>query len=275
MPSRALRLEVEHASADALSDALLDAGAESVSIEALDGPRAVLSALFNEVSDPEGALAHALERCGKPPRIAYTLDALQDEDWVRSSQAQFAPLRVGRLWIGASWHQPPNGVAQVVRIDPGLAFGTGSHRTTRLVLEFLERTMRGGERVLDYGCGSGILAIAAAKLGAARVDAVDVDPKAIEVTRENARANAVALSACLPEALAPGRYDVLVANILAQPLIVLAPLIAARTERGARIALAGVLESQAEEVAQAYAAHFDIAIAARQEAWALIGGVRR
>ena len=275
MPSRALRLEVEHAAADALSDALLDAGAESVSIEALDGPRAVLSALFNEVSDPEGALAHALERCGKPPRIAYTLDALQDEDWVRSSQAQFAPLRVGRLWIGASWHQPPNGVAQVVRIDPGLAFGTGSHPTTRLVLEFLDRTMCGGERVLDYGCGSGILAIAAAKLGAARVDAVDVDPKAIEVTRENARANAVAVSACLPEALAPGRYDVLVANILAQPLIVLAPLIAARTERGARIALAGVLESQAEEVAQAYAAHFDIAIAARQEAWALISGVRR
>jgi len=275
MPSRALRLEVEHAAADALSDALLDAGAESVSIEALDGPRAVLSALFNEVSDPEGALAHALERCGKPPRIAYTLDALQDEDWVRSSQAQFAPLRVGRLWIGASWHQPPNGVAQVVRIDPGLAFGTGSHRTTRLVLEFLDRTMCGGERVLDYGCGSGILAIAAAKLGGARVDAVDVDPKAIEVTRENARANAVAVSACLPEALAPGRYDVLVANILAQPLIVLAPLIAARTERGARIALAGVLESQAEEVAQAYAAHFDIAIAARQEAWALISGVRR
>jgi len=275
MPSRALRLEVEHAAADALSDALLDAGAESVSIEALDGPRAVLSALFNEVSDPEGALAHALERCGKPPRIAYTLDALQDEDWVRSSQAQFAPLRVGRLWIGASWHQPPNGVAQVVRIDPGLAFGTGSHPTTRLVLEFLDRAMRGGERVLDYGCGSGILAIAAAKLGAARVDAVDVDPKAIEVTRENARANAVAVSACLPEALAPGRYDVLVANILAQPLIVLAPLIAARTERGARIALAGVLESQAEEVAQAYAAHFDIAIATRQEAWALISGVRR
>jgi len=275
MPSRALRLEVEHAAADALSDALLDAGAESVSIEALDGPRAVLSALFNEVSDPEGALAHALERCGKPPRIAYTLDALQDEDWVRSSQAQFAPLRVGRLWIGASWHQPPNGVAQVVRIDPGLAFGTGSHRTTRLVLEFLDRTMCGGERVLDYGCGSGILAIAAAKLGAARVDAVDVDPKAIEVTRENARANAVAVSACLPEALAPGRYDVLVANILAQPLIVLAPLIAARTERGGRIALAGVLASQADEVAQAYAAHFDMTIAAREESWALISGVRR
>jgi len=275
MASLALRVEVEHAAADALSDALLDAGAESVAIEALDGPRAVLNALFAESTDPAAALACALERCGAPVQVPFSMQALEDEDWVRRSQAQFVPSRVGRLWIGASWHEAPAGVAYVVRIDPGLAFGTGSHPTTRLVLAFLERTLSGGERVLDYGCGSGILAIAAAKLGAARVDAVDVDPKAIEVTRENARANAVAVSACLPEALAPGRYDVLVANILAQPLIVLAPLIAARTERGARIALAGVLESQAEEVAQAYAAHFDIAIAARQEAWALISGVRR
>ncbi|HEY3076554.1 MAG TPA: 50S ribosomal protein L11 methyltransferase [Burkholderiales bacterium] len=275
MASRALRVEVEHAAADALSDALLDAGAESVSIEALDSPRAVLSALFAEAADPASALARALERCGEPPRIAYTLDALQDKDWVRSSQAQFTPLRVGRLWIGASWHEPPDDAAQVVRIDPGLAFGTGSHPTTKLVLEFLDRTMRGGERVLDYGCGSGILAIAAAKLGAARVDAVDLDPKAIEVTRENARVNAVAVGAYLPEALAPGRYDVLVANILAQPLIALAPLFAARTERGARIALAGVLESQAEGVVAPYAAHFDMTLAARDESWVLISGARR
>jgi ribosomal protein L11 methyltransferase len=275
MPSRELRVEVEHAAADALSDALLDAGAESVSIEALDSPRAVLSVLFAEGADAALALTRALEHCGQQPRPPYTLDALQDKDWVRSSQAQFAPLHVGRLWIGASWHQPPAGAAQVVRIDPGLAFGTGSHPTTRLVLEFLDRTMRGGERVLDYGCGSGILAIAAARLGAARVDAVDIDPKAIEVTRENARGNAVAVGAGLPEALAPGRYDVLVANILAQPLIVLAPLIAARSEQGARIALAGVLESQADEVIAAYATHFDMTIAAREESWALLCGLRR
>jgi ribosomal protein L11 methyltransferase len=275
MPSRALRVEVEHAAADALSDALLEAGAESVSIEALDSPRAVLSALFAEAADPASAFARALERCGQAPRIAYTLATLQDEDWVRSSQAQFAPLRVGRLWIGASWHQPPADAAQIVRIDPGLAFGTGSHPTTRLVLEFIERTMRGGERVLDYGCGSGILAIAACKLGAARVDAVDVDPRAIEVTRENSRTNAVAVGACLPEALPPGRYDVLVANILAQPLIALAPLLAARAERGARLALAGVLDAQAEEVVAAYAGHFDLTIAAREESWALLSGARR
>jgi ribosomal protein L11 methyltransferase len=275
MPSRALRLEVEHAAADALSDALLDAGAQSVSIEALDSPRAVLSALFAEAADPARALARALELCGEPPGTAYTLDALQDKDWVRSSQAQFAPLRVGRLWIGASWHQPPVDGAQIVRIDPGLAFGTGSHASTRLVLEFLERSIHGGEWVLDYGCGSGILAIAAARLGAARVDAVDVDPQAIEVTRDNARDNAVAVNACLPEALAAGRYDVLVANILAQPLIALAPLMAARTARGARLALAGVLESQAEEVANAYAGHFDMTVTAREESWVLMSGARR
>jgi len=275
MPSRALRVEVEHAAADALSEALLDAGAQSVSIEALDSPRAVLDALFAEAADPAAALAHALERCGEPGHIPFAVRAVEDEDWIRRSQAQFAPVRVGRLWIGASWHQPPDGVAHVVRIDPGLAFGTGSHPTTKLVLAFLDRTMRGGERVLDYGCGSGILAIAAAKLGAARVDAVDIDPEAVEVTRDNARANAVAVSACLSEVLAPGRYDVLVANILAQPLIVLAPLIAARTGCGAHLALAGLLESQAEEVVQAYRAHFEMAIAAREEAWALIAGVRR
>jgi ribosomal protein L11 methyltransferase len=275
MPSRALRLEVEHAAADALSDALLEAGAESVAIEALDGPRALLSAVFAEAVDAAGALAGALERCGQPARIPFTLDPLQDEDWVRRSQAQFAPLRVGRLWIGASWHQPPAGVAHIVRIDPGLAVGTGSHSTTRLVLGFLDREMQGGERVLDYGCGSGILAIAAAKLGASRVHAADIDPQAVEVARANAQANAVTVHACLPEALAPGRYDVLVANILAQPLIELAPLLAARAEQGARLALAGVLESQAAEVVQAYAAHFDTAVVALEESWVLISGVRR
>jgi ribosomal protein L11 methyltransferase len=162
-----------------------------------------------------------------------------------------------------------------VRIDPGLAFGTGSHPTTRLVLGFLERTIRGGERVLDYGCGSGILAIAAAKLGASRVDAVDVDPGALEVTRENARANAVTVVASLPEALAAGRYDALVANILAQPLIELAPALARQAGQGARLALSGVLETQAAEVAQAYAAHFDMAIGAAEDSWVLLTGVRR
>lgn len=275
MPSLALRVEVEHAAADALSEALLDAGAESVAIESLDGPRALLSALFAQSADPAGALAQALQRCGATPHMPFSVHDLADEDWVRRSQAQFEPLHVGRLWVGASWHRAPAGAAHVVRIDPGLAFGTGSHPTTRLVLGFLERTIRGGERVLDYGCGSGILAIAAAKLGASRVDAVDVDPGALEVTRENARANGVTVVASLPEALAAGRYDALVANILARPLIELAPALAARAGQGARLALSGVLESQAAEVAQAYAAHFDIAVGAAEDSWVLLAGVRR
>jgi ribosomal protein L11 methyltransferase len=270
MPSLALRVEVEHAAADALSDALLDAGAESVAIEALDGPRAVLCALFAEDADP----TFALEQCGTP-HGPFSVEPLEDQDWVRRSQAQFEPLRVGRLWLGATWHTAPEGVQHVVRIDPGLAFGTGSHPTTRLVLAFLERSLRGGERVLDYGCGSGILAVAAAKLGASAVDAVDIDPKAVEVTRENAHANGVTLNVCLPEALAPGRYDVLVANILAQPLIALAPLLTVHAGQGALLALSGVLESQAADVARAYASDFDMSIEAREEGWALIRGVRR
>jgi ribosomal protein L11 methyltransferase len=274
MPSLALRVEVEHAAAGALSEALLDAGAESVAIEALDGPRALLNALFDQRADPAAALAHALQQCGASS-APFSVQTLEDQDWVRRSQAQFEPLRVGRLWLGASWHTAPADVEHVVRIDPGLAFGTGSHPTTRLVLAFLERSLRDGERMLDYGCGSGILAIAAAKLGASHVQAVDIDPKAVEVTRENAHANGVTLTASLPEALAPGRYDVLVANILAQPLIELAPLLAGHAGPGARLALSGVLETQAAEVARAYTPHFDMTIEAREESWALICGVRR
>jgi ribosomal protein L11 methyltransferase len=274
MPSLALRVEVEHAAADALSDALLDAGADSVAIEALEGPRAVLTALFAGDADPPRVLAAALEQCGTP-QTPFSVHTLEDQDWVRRSQAQFEPLRVGRLWLGATWHTAPAGVEHVVRIDPGLAFGTGSHPTTQLALGFLERSLRGGERVLDYGCGSGILAIAAAKLGASQVDAVDVDPLAVEVTRDNAHANGVTLKAFLPEALAPARYDVLVANILAQPLIDLAPVLATHAGQGARLALSGVLESQAGEVARAYAPHFDMAIEACEQSWALICGVRR
>ena len=275
MPSLALRVEVEHAAAEALSDALLDAGAESVSVEAFDSPRAVLSALFDERGDPGGALAAALERCGAQTSGPCSINRLEDDDWVRRSQAQFAPLRVGRLWIGASWHTAPPDAAHVLRIDPGLAFGTGSHPTTRLVLGFIERIMQGGEQVLDYGCGSGILAIAAAKLGAAKVDAVDIDAKAIEVTRANARANGVRLNAQLPEALSRGRYRLVMANILSQPLIALAPLLAARTQQGGRIALTGMLDVQADEVCEAYEASFEMVIGEREESWVLLHGVRR
>ena len=268
----ALRIQVPQEAADALSDALLEHGAQSASIEALDDPQAVVSAIFVAGADPGRALAEALARCGAPLR-PYTVRAIEDDDWVRRSQAHFAPVRVGRLWIGASWHAAPVDCT-CMRLDPGLAFGTGSHASTRLVLAYLDRVVRGGEAVLDYGCGSGVLAIAAAKLGAARIDAVDNDPIALDVTRDNARLNAVELRAFVPEALPRDRYDLVVANILAQPLIELAPRLAGHARRGAGIALSGLLASQAEEVLRAYRPMFDMDVTAREDDWVLLSGVR-
>ena len=261
--------------AEALSDALLEAGAQSVSVESPEGPRSVLSALFAENGDPATALRGALESCGQSLDICYALETVPDDDWVRRSQSQFTPIELERLWIGASWHRVPTGAKLVVRIDPGLAFGTGSHPTTKLMLRFLERTLRGGERVLDYGCGSGVLAIAAGKLGASHITAVDIDPQAVAVTKENSRANGVVVDAGLPEALPPARYDVVVANILAQPLIDLAPVLAAHAKQGTRIGLAGILDTQAAEVAKAYAGRFEMQVDARDEGWALLTGVGR
>lgn len=271
MPWRALTLELDRAAAEAFSDALLDAGAQSVCLEATAEPRQKLSALLGMHEDLQALVAAASRAADVAPPQFFT-ETLEDQDWVRASQAQFAPLLIGeRLWVGASWHQAPEARA-AVRLDPGLAFGTGSHPTTKLVLNFLEKNLKGGERVLDYGCGSGILAIAAAKLGASQVDAVDLDPQALETTRANARANGIRLRAVAPESLAPAVYDLVVSNILAQPLIVLAPLFATR---GARIALSGILETQAREVASAYEAWFDMGVAETDAGWALLAGTRR
>jgi ribosomal protein L11 methyltransferase len=269
-----LSLELDAAAAEAFSEALLEAGAQSVALENLDAPRRTLHALLLDDADAQRmvGLAAAAAGIAAPPFCAR---AVADEDWVRRTQAQFAPLEVGaRLWVGPTWHRAPADRA-AVQLDPGIAFGTGSHATTRLVLAFLARTVAGGERVLDYGCGSGILAIAAAKLGAARIDAVDVDPQAVETTAANARANGVVLRAALPEALAATTYDIVVSNILAQPLIILAPLLAARCSVGARLALSGILEAQAADVAAAYDGLFDMRVSAVDEGWALLEGTRR
>ena len=274
MPWLAVTLEVDAAGAEALSEALLDAGADSVTLDHPDAPRVALKALFAPELDARAMLASATAACGMVTP-AFAVDRLEDDDWVRRSQSQFAPLQIGaRLWIGPSWHKPPPGIAAVT-LDPGLAFGTGSHPTTRLALRFLERCIAGGERVLDYGCGSGILAIAAAKLGAGRIGATDIDPGALETAAANALANGVALELYAPQDPIPGSYDIVVANILAQPLIVLAPLLAARTAPRGRLALSGILESQAAEVAAAYAAWFDIAPTQTEEGWALVEGTRR
>jgi len=267
MPLLALRVEVERAQAEALSEALMESGAQSVSIEAPEATHPVLSALFGD--------AATLEACRALLPNAGAAQEVGEQDWVRASQAQFEPWRAGRLWIGATWHEAPADATAALRIDPGLAFGTGSHPTTRLVLGFLEKEIRGGERVLDYGCGSGILAIAAAKLGARSVDAVDIDPVAVEVARANARANSVEIGCSLASELAARHYQVVVANILARPLVDLAPVLREHVAAGGRIALAGVLEEQAEEVADAYRPAFDIGRAAGEEGWVLLAGRRR
>jgi ribosomal protein L11 methyltransferase len=269
-----LRVELAPRAAELLSEALLELGAHSVDMGTPESESVVLSAIFPESADPARALRLALETCGQQAAPVFTVRAFADEDWVRRSQSQFLPVRIGRIWVGASWHEPADAPVKL-RIDPGLAFGTGSHATTRLMLGFLDRTIEGGERVLDYGCGSGILAIAAAKLGARHVDAVDIDPAAIAVTHENARANGAPVRACLPEALPPGRYDVLVANILARPLIELAPALAGHARAGAAVALAGVLAPQSTDVLAAYAQDFALAVAEQEEGWTLLCGVRR
>jgi ribosomal protein L11 methyltransferase len=276
MPCLSLKLDVDAVAAEALSDALLEAGAHSVSLDDVEAARCRVSALVGLEVDAAALVARAAVLAQLQATPSFKVARLDDEDWVRRSQAQFAPVRIGeRLWVGPGWNEPPPHTEAVVRLDPGLAFGTGSHPSTRLVLRFLEQHVRGGERVLDYGCGSGILAIAAAKLGAAQVDAVDVDAEAVQTAAANARANDVAVHVFAPEKLAPTLYDLVVSNILAQPLILLAPLLAARTARGGRIALSGILEDQAPEVAQAYAPFFEARSVRTEEGWALVEGRRR
>jgi ribosomal protein L11 methyltransferase len=275
MPWLAVTLQIDAALAGPMSDALLDAGAQSVAIDHPEAERPSVHALLAQHADAAALVSRAADECGLPATPTFGLARVDDEDWVRRTQAQFAPLTVGeRLWVGAHWHSPPPG-RRVVRLDPGLAFGTGSHPTTRLVLAHLETHIRGGERVLDYGCGSGILAIAAARLGAALVDATDIDPQAVETTAQNAAANGVQVRAALPEALPAADYDCVISNILSQPLILLAPLLAARTSRGGRMALSGVLNSQSSEVIAAYAPWIDLRVAATEEGWALLAGTRR
>jgi len=296
MPWQSLTLDVNAAEADALSDALLEQGAESVCVEDGDAgketetPRYAeplwegsvawrrnrLSVLLAQTMDPGTVVERAARAAGLAMPPTYTVGSVADDDWVRRTQSQFAPVSIGeRLWIVPSWHQPPVPGAVLVRLDPGMAFGTGSHPTTRLALRFLAREIRGGERVLDYGCGSGILAIAAAKLGAARIDAVDLDPLALQATAENARTNEIVVNVCAPETLPAVEYDVVVANILSNPLILLAPLICERTRAGGRVALSGILEPQAAEVIAAYAPSVALSTADREDGWVLLGGGRQ
>jgi len=206
---------------------------------------------------------------------AASVDRLEDADWVARTQREFEPIRAGeRLWIVPTWHAAPEPDAVNVVLDPGAAFGTGSHPTTRLCLAWLERNVRAGDVVLDYGCGSGILAIAAMKLGAAAARAVDIDPLALESARYNASRNGVRIDVIDAHAAFEGGARITVANILANPLRMLAPTIASHTQSRGAIALSGILESQAAEVVAAYAPWAKLAVVAREAGWALVAGER-
>lgn len=291
-----LILRADARAADALSDALLAHGAESVSVEdanagsadeaplygepgeAVQGawPQSLIKALCAQGADPARIVAAACAQAGLAPLPPFRAETVADEDWVRRSQSQFEPIRISdRLWIVPSWATAPDAHAVNLVLDPGLAFGTGSHPTTRLCLRWLERTVRGGERILDYGCGSGILAIAALRLGAREALGVDVDPLALVAARANAARNRVDARFVNTETVPDFQADLVAANILANPLILLAPLLARSTGAAGRIALSGILETQAEEVTAAYAPWFALRIGARDAGWVLLEGLRR
>jgi ribosomal protein L11 methyltransferase len=200
--------------------------------------------------------------------------AVPDQDWVRLTQSQFAPVDITpEFWIVPTWHEPPAQAKEIIRLDPGLAFGTGTHPTTRMCLRWIATHPVKAQRVLDYGCGSGILAIGAAKFGATQIDAVDIDEAAVTATELNAQANQVTLNAGLPE-LAQGMYQTVLANILATPLKVLAPLLCSHVAEGGHLVLAGILERQEEELIQAYAPHITLSVADRQDGWILMTAQR-
>lgn len=296
MPWQSVRILVESKQAEPLSDALMDVGALSVSLEDADAgtvdetplfgepdhptaelwPHSIAVVLLDEDADVAETLAAAAKQAGIPAPTDYTIDTVAEQDWVRLTQSQFDPISISpRLWIVPTWHDAPDSRAINLKLDPGLAFGTGSHPTTRLCLRWLDTQLAGGETLLDYGCGSGILAIAAVKLGAVRVDGVDIDAQAVAASRDNAALNEVSAHFCLPGELAPGQYDVVVANILTNPLKGMAPLLAGRVRTGGRLVLSGILAEQADEVMAVYRDWFDFDPPTIDEGWVRLAGVKR
>lgn len=277
MPYQQITINVNDAVAERLADALMEHGALSAAIEdayagtqneqAIFGEpgmpaeqiwqQSKVIALFGEHDEAAAIIQIAAQECGLKD-LAYTGETIEDQDWVRLTQSQFDPIRISdRLWITPSWHEVPEGSAVNLRLDPGLAFGTGSHPTTRLCLKWLDTQLKNGESVLDYGCGSGILTIAALKLGAGSAVG-NVDAQFF-----------------LPDGLPQGQFDVVVANILANPLRMLGEMLAARTKQGGRIVLSGLLDEQAEELGGIYSQWFDLDPAETEEGWARLSGTKR
>lgn len=280
---------------ETVSDALDALEALSVSVEDADAHTDAEQALFGEPGMPaprEGwqrsritALFPTQEAAEEARQLLQAQDffegcivqgvsVVQEQDWVRLTQSQFAPVDITPdFWIVPTWHEMPAAARRSIRLDPGLAFGTGTHPTTRMCLRWIAKhgdaAGQALGRVLDYGCGSGILAIGAAKFGATEIDAVDIDAAAVESTRQNAQANGVQVNAGLPER-AQGQYQTVLANILATPLKVLAPLLSGHVAQGGHLVLAGILERQAQELQEAYAPWLQLQVSDREDGWILM-----
>lgn len=291
-----LVLLVPESSVESVSDALDALDALSVSVEDADAQTDHEQALFGEPDMPppkagwnrsrvvslfatEAQATDAAELLKAQDFFAdcavVAIQNVPEQDWVRLTQSQFAPVEITpEFWIVPTWHEPPAQARQLIRLDPGLAFGTGTHPTTRMCLRWVAGQGVAGNalgRVLDYGCGSGILAIGAAKFGAVQIDAVDIDEAAVQSTRANADANHVSLNAGLPDK-ATGLYQTVLANILATPLKVLAPLLCAHIEKGGKLVLAGILQRQADELKAAYAPWCTLEVSDQEDGWILMTG---
>jgi ribosomal protein L11 methyltransferase len=297
MSYRELIAELDREHAEALSDAMLELGALSVSVEDADADTPDEQPLFGEpglvpersawkrsrvvallAADAEAAvlLAAAANEIGLSATPSFTLREVEEQDWVRLTQSQFDPISIGeRIWVVPSWHDAPDPGALILELDPGLAFGTGSHPTTRLCMEWLEQSVTAGDSVLDYGCGSGILAILAKKCGAGAVTGIDIDPQAVESARLNSERNRAEVAYGLPDACPASEFDVVVANILSNPLKLMASMLCTKVRPGGKIALSGILARQADEVAAVYARWVDIGVWREHEGWVCLAGTRR
>jgi ribosomal protein L11 methyltransferase len=289
-----LVMRLPEALVEPVSEALVDElGALSVSVEDADAgttaehalfgepgmpapregwQRSVLTALFETEAEATEAATLLLAQEWAAQMSVGALRAVPEQDWVRLTQSQFTPVEITpTFWIVPSWHEAPKQAQKVIRLDPGLAFGTGTHPTTRMCLHWTATHAQAWPRVLDYGCGSGILAIGAALHGAQAIDAVDIDPAAVESSQANASANGVTLRVGLPEA-AQGEYPLVLANILATPLKLLAPLLCGHVADGGHLVLAGILDRQADELKAAYAPWIALEVTDTQEGWILMTG---
>ena len=294
MSFKQLIIKIDSVNAEKLSDIFFDLGALSVSIEdeyegtELEQPifnepgmevdtlweHSKVSVLLNEDSDIEDILTKVKQICDFT--FEAELELVDDQDWVRLTQSQFEPIRItSKLYIVPSWHVIPEPDALGIILDPGLAFGTGSHPTTFMCLRWLANNIKPQQEVLDYGCGSGILAITAHKLGAANVTGVDIDPQALEASLYNAQVNQAIVDFKLPNEFNSYQYDVVVANILANPLRMLASALASYVKPGGQIILSGILDSQIEEMSIIYQPWFEIKVAEILDGWVCLNGIRK